>query len=245
MGSELAGIRAAICVPTTGHIEPSCEKDLRVGMMVAANHGLSWTGDCSPDRQGYGPGRNSAAQSIWKAGDDLADGIMWVDSDIRQKPSDIFNLLLGAKTYNAEFATGIYYQRSPPHRPVFYEGKEHDKKFSTAYSYPENVFAPVGGCGFGFVWTSRIALDKIAKSGEFDPFSGWFADKRDFGGFGEDLNFCYLAMRAGVQLYAHTGIKLGHSGEPEVVTVETYEKFKANSRATVEVKQEERLQWGR
>jgi len=245
LGNELAGLRAAICVPTTGHIEPLCEKDLRVGMMVAANHGLSWTADCSPDRQGYGPGRNAAAQSIFEAGSDLADGIMWVDSDIRQQPSDIFNLLLAARQFNAEFATGIYHQRQPPNRPVFYEWREKDKKFSTAYSYPKNTFAPVGGCGFGFVWTSLKCLQEIAKNGEFDPFSGWFADKRDFGGFGEDLNFCYLALRSDIQLYAHTGVQVGHSGDPLVITEDTYKSSKEKVGNVVAQPQEERVKWGR
>jgi hypothetical protein len=241
VGNELSGLKAAICVPTTGHIDPICEKDLRIGMMVAANHGLMWTSDCSPDRMGYGPGRNAASQSIFKE-PDLADGIMWVDSDIRQKPSDIFNLLLASKQYGAEFSTGIYHQRGGDNRPVFYEWKEKERAFSSAYEYPENVFAPVGGCGFGFTWTSGNVLRKMSEVKEFDPKTGWFADKRDSGGFGEDLHFCYLAIRAGIQLHAHTGIQLGHCGDPIVITRETYQERR--SQVNVVVKEEPVL-WGR
>jgi hypothetical protein len=124
-------------------------------------------------------------------------------------------------------------------------GREKDKKFSTAYSYPKNVFAPVGGCGFGFVWTSLECLREIAKNGEFDPFSGWFADKRDFGGFGEDLNFCYLALRSNVQLYAHTGVQVGHSGDPLIITEDTYKTSKEKVGNVVVQPQEERVKWGR
>ena len=84
----------------------------------------------------------------------------------------------------------------------------------------------------------------MSENPEFEPLSGWFADKRDFGGFSEDLTFCYLAMRSGVQLYAHTGIQLGHCGDPEVVTRETYERKKLDFKVLVP-NGEERVQWGR
>lgn len=214
----LDGIKALLCSPTYGPVDPGCSKALRVAMMHSSNYGVKWVGDVSPDRMAWATSRNMAAQHLLKEGPGFANGIMWVDSDIMMKPDDISRLLGGAKHFGYDFVSGIYYQRLPAHSPVFYHYNKKTKRFSPADEFPEGVIAPTDGCGFGFVWTSWNAVDKIARSKEFDPYEGWFPDKRQVGGFGEDLSFCYLAMKAGVQLYADTSIQVGHAGGPYVVT---------------------------
>ncbi len=240
----LSGLRALLAVPTYGPVDPACAKDLRLAVMTAANHGLTWAGDASPDRMGFSAGRNRSAQALLNGGKELADGIMWVDSDIRMKPSDITALIASAKQYQADFVSGVYHQRSGDHDPVFYEYNPKKKTFKNVVEYPENAFAPIGGCGFGFVWTSYELIDAIAKHKSFEEKWGWFPDRRDSGGFGEDLSFCYLANLAGYQLYINTSIQLGHTGEPEVVYREQY--LESRKKKKIEAAAErEKPNWGK
>lgn len=242
MDKPLLGMRALLAVPSYGPIDPACQKDLRVAMMVSANHGLSWAGDTSPDRMGYSAARNKVAQSTLEGGEDLSDGVLWVDSDIRMEPLAITSLLASVGQYKASFVTGVYHQRGGRHRPVFYEWQEKKHQFKSAIDYPENSFAPIGGCGFGFVWTGLDVIQTIAKSKWFNKHEGWFPDRRDVGGFGEDLSFCHHALRCGIQLYVNTAVQLGHTGDSEVITREDYLASK-QSVESMDMK-EEREVWG-
>lgn len=214
------GIKLAMCIPSYGHLEPSCEKDVRAAMMVASLYGVVWVGDVSPDRMGYSSARNQVAQAVLDSPD--IDGVMWIDSDMRIEPGDVARLMISARAFNAEFVTGVYHKRGEPYDPVFYTWSKRKKVFQSFEDYPINMFAPIEGCGFGFVYTHRSVLEAIAKHPSFDKRRGWFPDDRDNGGMGEDLNFCKQAMTAEKQLYVNTAIILAHSGDPELITRETF-----------------------
>lgn len=213
--TPLAAMNLLLAVPTYGPVDPLCQKDVRVGMMVASQYGVRWAGDASPDRVGFAAARNVVAQSLLSLPE--ATGIVWIDSDIRQKPTDMTRLLSSALHFNAEFVSGVYHQRAMPYDACFYEWRPKAKRFAALSDYPLDVFAPFDGCGFGFVYTSRKVIEGVARSKAFNPEKGWFPDERDSLGYGEDLSFCYQAMMAGFQLYVDTGIRLGHSGEQNVI----------------------------
>jgi hypothetical protein len=238
---SLDGMKIVLASPTYGPADPACQKDLRVAMMVASRYGLTWVGDASPDRMGWASARNTVAQLLLET--EEATGIMWVDSDIRQKPRDMTMLLASAKDFSAEFVSGVYHQRMPLHNPVFYNYNKKIEKFQPCDEYPDNVFAPSEGCGFGFVYTSRKLIEAIAKLPTFDPEKGWFPDERDSGGFGEDLSFCWQAMQAKVQLYVNTGVQVGHSGDPYVVYKEDHVRELALGRADTSAKKKPE-KWG-
>lgn len=210
----LDGMKLLLASPTYGPADPECQKQLRVAMMYAARVGVEWSGDASADRLTFGLARNAAAQALL---DTDANGIMWVDSDMRQEPHQMSQLLLTAVEGGLDFVSGVYHLRKPPYHATIYHWVEKIKRFRTAEVYPPNVLAPMEACGFGFVYTSRKAIETVARSKEFDRTKGWFPDERDSKGFGEDLSFGYLAMRAGIQLWVHTGIILGHVGDSEVI----------------------------
>jgi len=84
------------------------------------------------------------------------------------------------------------------------------------------------------VYTSKGLIERIAKHKKFDPQGGWFPDRRDVGGFGEDLSFCEQAMRVKTQLYVNTAIQLGHSGDPYVVTQADFQRLKAARKVEAE-----------
>jgi len=242
---EFSGFRVMLVTPTYGPVDPICAKDLRVAVMGASNHGVYWCGDGSGDRMGYSLTRNGSTQIAYEKED--IGGIMWVDSDIRPAPNSILSILASVRDFKAEFVTGIYHQRAGRNLPVIYDFDEETEHFRQYQGYPENTFMPVDGCGFGFVWTSRKLIRAIAEHPEFKQEDGWFPDKRDAGGYGEDLSFCYQARRAGFQLYANTSVQVGHLAAPYVVTRQDFlnKEVKGDELAKVVLKERKNIGvWG-
>jgi hypothetical protein len=226
-GNELEGMKAALVVPTYGSTNPKCARTIRVAMMSAANHGLKWAGDISPDRMGWGQARNTAAQNFIMQGPGFADGILWIDDDMVIPSDAISRLLDQVNTLPCDFISGLYHQRAGDHLPVFYHFNKNKGHFSIFKEYPENVIVPIEGCGFGFVWTSAKLIEAVARHPDFDSKKGWFPDERYSGGFGEDLSFCHMATKCDIQLYVDTGIQLGHMGDPDPIVRENYLAKKA------------------
>lgn len=225
--NELFGVRAAVAVPSYGHVDPRCAKSIRVAIMHATNRGLKFHGDISVDRMGWAAARNTIAQQAIDAGDGL-DGVIWFDSDILAAPDTISRLVDDALRIPADFVSGVYHQRDPYHNPVFYHYDPEKVVFQPATDYALNAIFPAGGCGFGCVWTSVALLRAIASLPDFTPKGGWFPDKRDIGGFGEDLAFCDLARRAGFRLWVDSGVQVGHVGDGRVVTREDFLRERPN-----------------
>lgn len=139
----------------------------------------------------------------------------------------MLRLLSSVVDFKADFVTGVYHKRIAPHEPTFYMYDRQTGDFRSCEQYPDNVFAPIDGCGFGFVYTSRKLIEKIAELPSFNEEIGWFPDTRDVkGGYGEDMGFCKHAMDAKIQLYVNTGIQLGHMGDPEAIYRKHYEHYK-------------------
>jgi hypothetical protein len=213
--------RLLLAVPSYGHLDPTIEKDLRVAIMVAARHGVEWVGDASPDRMAYSTARNLVAQACIDTPD--CDGVMWIDADVKVPASAIWKLMLDAEAHNAEFVTGIYYQREGACFPLIAQYNPEKHRFSYYTEWQDDVMAPADGCGFGFCYTAKTVLQKIAALPGFNERERWFPDTRDVeGGLGEDFNFCVKARQAGVQLWVTTAVQLGHGGGPEIITREHF-----------------------
>jgi hypothetical protein len=226
MKGSVDGMHVVLSSQTYGPVNPITSKHLRVAVMHAANRGVVWVADGSADRLGYGHARNTSVQFTFDNAPE-AEGIMWVDSDIKPEADRITRLLSTARQYDYDFVSGIYFQRDGVHNPVFYDWNLDKKCFQPAEVYPKDTIGPIAGCGFGFVYTSMKMLRDIALTERFDIASGWFPDKRDLkGGFGEDLSFCQMAREAGYQLYVNTGIQVAHEANPQYITEEDFEKEK-------------------
>jgi hypothetical protein len=231
---ELKGLKAVLSSQTYGHVDPHCVRDIRQACFHAANHGLTWIGDVSADRMGYGAARNHACEQLIEQATE-ADGIFWVDSDIRPEPHHITQILWAARRGGYDFITGVYHHRAGMYHPVIYTWHKKKKRllkgdekngFCICDGYPPNTVAPIDGCGFGFVWTSRHMIETMMKSRHWEEKAGkWFPDRRDIkDGYGEDMSFCIIAMRCGFQLMVDTGVQVGHTGDPEVITGEHFQK---------------------
>lgn len=212
MSTIIDGVRLVFASPTYGPIDPQAVVSQRNAIMHSAANGVAWLGDASPDRMGFAPARNATVLSILAQPPELQpDYVFWCDSDVIL-PSHTITSLVKAER---DFVTGIYFQRKPPHWPLIYwfdpkGGAEGDGTFRQLIQWPENVIAPIDGCGFGCVLTSIKMLKAM------DP--PWFEWKK----FGEDFSFCLSAAKAGFPLHVHTGVMCGHLADPVAVTYETF-----------------------
>jgi len=220
---DIRGMRVVLSSQTYGPVNPITAKHLRTSVMFAGNRGVLWLGDASPDRMAYGIARTNAVQYTFKNYSD-ASGIVWVDSDIKCEPDSIAHLLDTVNHNKLDFVSGLYFQREGVHNPVFHQWNDDMSCFQPAEIYPSNALGELkgGGCGFGFVYTSMKMLSAIANSPAFDAEIGWFPDKRDAGGCGEDLSFCRMAHKCGFSLWVDTGIQVGHEAAQTYITEADY-----------------------
>ena len=214
-------MKLLFAMPTYGSVfDPMLDKNHRVAIMCAANHGVSWVGDISPDHMGWAAARNAIVEAALRAAKETeVDGVFWVDDDV-MIPSETIHRLI---SYEKDFVSGLYFQRAAPYWPLFAKLNRR-RSFEFAASYPENVLAPCDGVGFGCVYTSINLLTKVAKlpeCREFGPFGGDFGKKS----YGEDFTFCLRARRVGVTPHVDTGIKCEHHMGPEFSNETLFQRF--------------------
>lgn len=238
---DIDGFKAVLASPTYGPINPVTNKYARVAIMFASNRGLLWVGDGSMDRMGYGASRNASVQYALDKGYE-ADGIIWIDSDIKPEVDSIARLVHTVRQNSFDFLSGVYFQREGVHNPVFHGWNPDMHCFQPAESYPPNTLGMAAGCGFGFVYTSLDMIRKITVSDAFDPKTGWFPDRRDTGGFGEDLTFCWMAKEAGFQLWVDTGIMVEH--EANAIYIGESDFKREQEKWIKENKDQKQVMWG-
>lgn len=193
-----------LACPTYGPVDPLAARSLRAAIMTASQHGITWLGDASPDRMKFDVARNAVAMIACEA--DSCDGVFWCDSDVILPPHAIAQLA----SRDLDFVSGIYFQRMPPHFPLIATFDEHKKSFQWFIRWPEQVVAPIDGCGFGCVFTSSKLLRAIG--------SDWFTYRK----YSEDFDFCLKAKEKGFSPHVDTSIICGHLPDPVPVTYETY-----------------------
>lgn len=198
--------------PTYGTIEPEALKSQRLAIAHAAVNGHEFVGDASPDKQKFDVARGQIAKA---AIDSEADAVFWCDSDI-VLPTHAITQLANS---GLDLLTGIYFQKAGDHWPLIARFDDQSGHFSWMVSWPENVCAPIDGCGFGCVLTSTKMLRAIQKA-DPEKENPWF----EYSKFSEDFDFCLRAKAAGFQLYVDTGVLCGHLPVPKAVTIEDFKK---------------------
>jgi hypothetical protein len=191
--------------PSYGPMEPEAVISQRTAIMHAAGHGHTWIGDCSPNRVAWTAARNEVVKNALET---EADYICWADSDVILPPFAFTALLKSG----LDFVTGIYFQRHSPHWPLIAHYQPERESFAWFTDWPENVIAPIDGCGFGCVITSTKMLRAL-------PLP-WFHYEK----FSEDFDFCRKAAKSGFKLFVHTGVICGHLADPVPVGVDDFKK---------------------
>ncbi len=148
------------------------------------------------------------------------DGLLWIDSDMKPESWHATHLLGLARQH--DFVTGLYFRRNAPHNPLIYSWDEKQQGFACVKRFPYRSLYHVDGCGFGFCYTSIRMLQDMMLVKSFNPDVGWFPDRRDVGGFGEDLGFCDLVRRAGYRPTVDTSLIVGHQADAKFIGIDDF-----------------------
>ena len=196
------------------------------------------------ERQLIDGARNQLAEAFLGT---TTEWIFWMDADMVLPKETIVELFRVAEEKDAKIVTGIYYQRRGNNLPVLWskgiatEGgriagmgtKQADEnKYAGAFTFPHpDKITPfkVHAAGFGCVLVHRSVFEMLDKP--------WF--KTIDGICSEDFYFFVNAKEKGFDAWAVPTLKLGHIGEPQIVTRDTfYSKAKAANIECDALKQE-------
>ena len=144
------------------------------------------------------------------------DYLFMVDDDMITEPHLFFDLYKHGK----DIVAALAFTRQPPHKPVIYRldsgfDSVVRKDYYVNYpvlSYPKNQLVKCDAVGFGAVLIDMRCLRGMKKP--------WFMSTT---GSGEDIWFCHKAGEQGFEVYMDTATKIGHLGNPKIITEETYE----------------------
>ncbi len=220
--SEPRKLRLALASPTYGPVDSRHAKYLRVAVMNAAANGVTWVADVSPDRMGWNAARDTAAKAALEA---EVDGLVWCDSDMIIPANGITRLV----SYDKDFVSGVYFQRIAPHFPLVAVFDKSQDSFRWMTKWPRDVFFAADGVGFGFCYTSTRLLKRMYDEIPEVKQYGWFSHT---GKFSEDLGFSHRAVSIGCPPYVDTGLLLGHLGDAQEVTIDTFKAVNKYSEGT-------------
>lgn len=143
--------------------------------------------------------------------------LLWLDDD------HVFNPDLAcwlAQYGDRDMVSALYYMRAGEPFPVVYTRQEADEK--DLYKHNPIVITPntifeCDAVGFGSLLMRRDVLDRVPEP--------WF----NFTDAGEDIAFCVQAKKHGIKIYCDPQYKLGHIGDPVIITEETNRQYMANN----------------
>lgn len=130
------------------------------------------------------------------------DYLFFIDSDITFPSNGLKKLF----KLNKDVATGIYYQRSFPYRPVIYNFSK-DYQVGNLAEWPQDKPFKVDACGGGFLLIKNTVFD-IFEEKKYEPFTmipnytGELA--------GEDTSFCIQCKKHNIEIWTDPTINLGH-----------------------------------
>lgn len=140
------------------------------------------------------------------------DRILWLDSDMTFD-MDLYERFSARLDEGYDIVTGLCFTRKLPFEPCIYKSLTFDESTGEVEripyeDYPKDALFPVEGCGCAAV---MMNVDIIRQIGDkygppFYPQKGW----------GEDLTFCWLLQKEGIQIWCDSSIKLGHVGYLQV-----------------------------
>jgi predicted O-methyltransferase YrrM len=132
-----------------------------------------------------------------------ADYLLMIDSDI-VFPSDAIKKLVAM---DKDVCTGVYYQKSYPHRPCVYRWTGKDVDVHENYSTVPTEPFKVDSCGAGFLLISKKVLQEYKGRNPFNHI----LHGDDL--IGEDTSFCMRMRDAGYEIWCDPTIRLGHIGD--------------------------------
>lgn len=150
------------------------------------------------------------------------DYLYFIDDDMIC-PDDMFERLYAR---NVDVVAPLAFSRNPPHKPVIYESievtdpvRKMRKHVNRWANYYENALNECDAVGFGAALIKVSVLKGI-------PEPRFMSSE----GTGEDLLFCYKAKHAGFRVFMDTSVKIGHLSNPNIITEDYVNRFRAMHR---------------
>lgn len=139
---------------------------------------------------------------------------LWIDDDSVFNPDMACYL---AQHGDLDVVSALYFGRTQ-HLPVVYvkDGSDDPYKHYPLIDVPTNL-CEVDAVGFGACLTRRETFERLP--------SPWFS----FHGAGEDIYFCVEARKRGIRIWCDGTYRLGHIGDPQIVTEATYHHYMAEN----------------
>jgi len=145
--------------------------------------------------------------------------ILWLDDD------HVFNadmLVYLARHEGLDIVSALYYCRVGSILPAVYvrteDGEENRYRHYPLVEVPESLIE-VDAVGFGALLMRRDVLTRL----EYPYFT--FET-----GAGEDIYFCVKAREAGIRVWLDGTYRLGHIGEPRIITHKDHLKYLENNK---------------
>lgn len=214
----------AVLMPCAGPVDPTVVQHMMTLVSQSNANGYIVRQVGVTERTLIHTARNFLAEGFLQTDCEWA---LWVDADMILEARTVPVLMQWAKKLNAQFLTGIYYQRLGSHNPVVMV-KVKDRKYKNEYEHsaialPEQHKVPVrvDVCGFGCVLMHRDVITKLQKP--------WFKYIHEGDvECSEDFYFCTQAKKAGIELWAVPELSCGHVGSAPIITRKDfkYEKDK-------------------
>lgn len=141
--------------------------------------------------------------------------LLWLDDDHVFNPDMALYL---AQYSKLDMVSALYYKRTEKPVPVVYtrEGVEEieDELIHNTIVIPPNTLFECDAVGFGAMLMRRDVLDRVPEP--------WFTfDNKG----GEDISFCVQAKKHGIRVWCDPRYKLGHIGDPQIITEATYKQY--------------------
>lgn len=202
------------------HSEPRWWKSVVNMVAYSWHHGIRVEEMGITERDVVDWARNNLAKAALEKRSDF-DGqpythFLWLDSDHIFNPDMLVHLMKRIEPLpKPAMLSALYFGRKPPFLPVAYVK---DKNPDPHKHYPlvgvPNSIARLDAVGFGALLMEREVMERVPEP--------WFTiDWRA----GEDIAFCVKARAYGVKIFVDGTYRLGHIGEPQIVTEATYQQY--------------------
>src|SRR6266704_401514 len=145
-----------------------------------------------------------------------APWLLMVDTDMVFNPDVLDRLVAAAHPVDRPIVGALCFSESDnggePYSTMYEIVQRGPQRTFARYAqWEEDTLKPVTGTGTGCLLVHRDALDRIAQAKPLSTVTPWFKEMvLDQLLMGEDLYFCLKAQAAGLQVYVHTGIQVGH-----------------------------------
>lgn len=165
-------------------------------------------------------GRNQACKQFLESSA-KADWLLFLDTDIVFKPTDVYDLLDHAGP-DKQIIGALYFGYCEGELlPVWRQKRGEHQAYGTLPRITFDVIKEYDAIGMGFTLIRRDALETILETHKDDPWPWFGHDVYGAGRLGEDVTFCERAARLGIKTWGDSSIVVGHE-KPRIETAETF-----------------------